>query len=90
MCAFSVAENRKRGEEEHTSFFDVTCWYELAENVAESLQRGCRVVVHGRLEQRTWEDKAGGGRSKVEIIADEVGPSLRWATATVTKNERRD
>jgi len=61
----------------------------LAENVAESLGRGARVLVQGRLEQRSWETQDGDRRSKIEIIADEVGPSLRWATADVTKNERR-
>lgn len=74
--------------EEATSFFDVVCWRDLAENVAESLHRGARVVVTGRLEQRSWETPEGDKRSKVEIVADEVGPSLRWATAAVTKTER--
>jgi single-strand DNA-binding protein len=61
----------------------------MAENVSESLTRGSRVVVTGRLEQRSWEDKNDGSkRSRIEVIADEVGPSLRWATAQVTKNER--
>jgi single-strand DNA-binding protein len=47
------------------------------------------VIVTGRLEQRSWETQDGDKRSKVEIVADEIGPSLRWATAQVTKNERR-
>jgi single-strand DNA-binding protein len=67
----------------------VVCWRELAENVAASLVRGSRVIVVGRLEQRSWETPDGEKRSKVEVVADEVGPSLRWATASVTKNERR-
>ena len=50
---------------------------------------GARVVVAGRLEQRSWETAEGDRRSKVEVVADEVGPSLRWATAQITKNERR-
>jgi len=66
----------------------VICWRELAENVSESLKRGARVIVTGRLEQRTWEQE-GNKRSVVEIIADEVAPSLRWATAKVEKTERR-
>jgi single-strand DNA-binding protein len=83
-------QNRQTNEwEEATSFFDVTCWAQLGENVAESLQKGARVVVTGRLDQRSWETQDGERRSKVEIVADEVGPSLRWATASVTKNERR-
>jgi len=61
----------------------------MAENAAESLARGSRVIVTGRLEQRSWETPDGDKRSKVEVIADEIGPSIRWATAQVTKNERR-
>jgi len=82
-------QDRNSGEwQEATSFFDVICWRELAENVSESLKRGARVIVTGRLEQRTWEQE-GNKRSVVEIIADEVAPSLRWATAKVEKTERR-
>ncbi len=95
-ASFGLAVNRKwqnrqtQEWEEATSFFDVVCWREMAENVSESVTRGSRVIVTGRLEQRTWEDKNGGGnRSKVEIVADEIGPSLRWATATIAKNEKR-
>jgi single-strand DNA-binding protein len=61
----------------------------MAENVAESIGKGSRVVVTGRLEQRSWETENGDKRSVVEIVADEVGPSLRWATAKVNRNERR-
>ena len=83
-------QNRQTQEwEEATSFFDVVCWREQAENAAESLAVGSRVIVTGRLEQRTWETAEGDKRSKVEVVADEIGPSLRWATAQVTKNERR-
>ena len=84
-------QNRQTQEwEEQTSFFNVVCWREMAENAAESLVKGMRVVVTGRLEQRTWETKEGDKRSVVEIVADEVGPSLRWASAQVTRNERSD
>ena len=83
-------QNRQTQEwEEATSFFDVVCWREMAENASESLTRGSRVLVTGRLEQRSWETAEGEKRSKIEVIADEIGPSLRWATAQVTKNERR-
>ena len=75
--------------QESTSFFDVICWRDLAENVALSLSKGMRVIVTGRLEQRTWETEEGDHRSKVEITADEVGPSLRFATADVQRVERR-
>jgi single-strand DNA-binding protein len=74
--------------QEATSFFDVVCWRDLAENVALSLSKGMRVVVTGRLEQRTWETEEGEHRSKVEITADEIGPSLRFATADVQRVER--
>jgi len=75
--------------QESTSFFDVICWRELAENTALTLAKGMRVVVTGRLEQRSWETEEGEHRTKVEITADEVGPSLRFATADVHKVERR-
>jgi single-strand DNA-binding protein len=61
----------------------------MAENVSETLTRGARVIVTGRLEQRSWETAEGDKRSKIEVVADELGPSLRWATAQVVKNERR-
>ena len=94
-ASFGVAVNRRwqnrqtQEWEEATSFFDVVCWREMAENASESLSRGSRVIVTGRLDQRSWETHDGDKRSKVEIVADEIGPSLRWATAQVTKNERR-
>ena len=75
--------------QEATSFFDVVCWRDLAENVALSLTKGMRVVVSGRLEQRSWETEDGEHRSKVEIVAHEIGPSLRYATADVHRTERR-
>ena len=83
-------KNRESDEwEEATSFFDVVTWRETAENCALSLTKGMRVMVTGRLEQRTWDTDEGEHRSKVEIVADEIGPSLRWASAEVTRNERR-
>lgn len=92
---FGIAVNRRwqpRGGdqwEEATSFFDVICWRELAENVALSLVKGARVIVCGRLEQHSWEAETGERRSRVEITAEEVGPSLRFATAEVTRAARR-
>ncbi len=83
-------QNRQTQEwEEATSFFDVVCWRDMAENAAESLAKGSRIIVSGRLEQRSWETSDGDRRSKVEVVADEIGPSLRWATAQITKNERK-
>lgn len=95
VATFGLAVNRRvqnrqtNDWEDRTSFFDVVCYGTLGENVAESIGRGSRVLVVGRLEQRSWETQDGDKRSKVEVIADEVGPSLRWASAEVTKNERR-
>lgn len=82
-------QNRQSGEwEEATSFFDVVAWRDLAENASASLKRGARVIVVGRMEQRSWETQEGEKRSKIEVIADEIGPSLRWATADVQKVSR--
>ncbi|PZS23248.1 MAG: single-stranded DNA-binding protein [Acidimicrobiales bacterium] len=95
IATFGLAVNRRwqnrqtQEWEENTSFFDVVCWREMAENACESLSKGSRVMVTGRLDQRSWENQEGERRSKVEVVADEIGPSLRWATCTVTKNERK-
>jgi single-strand DNA-binding protein len=91
---FGVAVNRRwlnkqtQEWEENVSFFNVVCWGEMAENVAESVLKGTRVVVSGRLEQRSWETDDGDKRSTVEVVADEVAPSLRWATAEVTRTPK--
>ena len=94
VCTFGVAWNRRfeRGGEqvEEVSFFEVTCWSSLAENVAESITKGARVIVSGRLDQRSWETPDGERRYKVEIVADDVAPSLRWASAQVNRNEFRE
>jgi len=70
-------------------FLTVNVWRQAAENVAESLQRGMRVIVQGRLKQRSYETKEGERRTVYEIEADEVGPSLRNASAKVTKTTRQ-
>jgi single-strand DNA-binding protein len=94
VANFRVAVNRRTKDESgqwkdgETSFFRVNAWRSLAENVAESLTRGSRVVVTGRLRSRSWENPEGETRSAVEIEADEIGPSLRWATAKVEKTQR--
>ena len=83
-------QNRQTNEwEEATSFFNIVCWRELAENAGESLKQGMRVLVTGRLEQRSWETDQGEKRSVVEVVADEIAPSLRFATAEVSRTERR-
>src|SRR3954453_9404295 len=94
IATFGLAVNRRfqrNGQwEEQTSFFNVTCWGQMGENASQSLPKGARVVVTGRLEQRSWETQDGEKRSVVEVTADEIGPSLRWATAEITKNDRRE
>jgi single-strand DNA-binding protein len=69
-------------------FLSCNVWRQAAENVAESLQRGMRVIVQGRLRQRSYETKEGEKRTVYEIEVDEVGPSLRNASAKVTKSQR--
>ncbi len=96
VANFGVAVNRRwqnrqtQEWEEAVSFFDITCWANLAENVAETVGKGTRVTITGRLDQRSWETQEGDKRSKVEIVADDVAISLRWATAEVQRNERPD
>ena len=93
LATFGVAWNQKAPQgsqqEDKAHYFDVTCWRSLAENVAESVTRGMRVVVYGRLDWHSWEDDNGNKRSAVEIVADEVTPSLKWATAEVQKTPAR-
>lgn len=94
VTTFGLAVNRRwqnkqtQEWEEQVSFFDIKAWANLGENVTESITRGTRVVVTGRLEQRSWETEAGEKKSRIEVAADEVAPSLRWATAQVQKIER--
>lgn len=91
VASFGLACNRRyqvNGEwQEQVSFFNVVAWAQLGENVAASVTKGSRVIVTGRLEQRSWEAN-GEKRSVVEIVADDIGPSLKWATAEVTRTER--
>jgi|SRR5665811_737038 len=93
MAKIRMAVNRRwrdnNGDwQEDTSFFGGTLWRDQAETAAESLEKGMRVIVTGRLEQRSWETQEGDKRSIVEVAIDEIGPSLRWATATVAKTTR--
>jgi single-strand DNA-binding protein len=80
---FRVAVSGRRDQE--ASFFTVIVWRDQAEHAAESLSKGSRVVVVGRLQQRTWTAEDGSARSTVEVVAEELGPSLRWVTATTTR-----
>ena len=71
-----------------TLFMRCSVWRDAAENIAESLHRGTRVIVTGRLKSRSYETKEGEKRTVIELEVDEVGPSLRYASAKVTKAER--
>ena len=83
-------QNKQTNEwEERTSFFNIVAWGDMAENISDTLTKGTRVIVNGRLEQRSWENEQGEKRSVVEVVADEIGPSLRWATAEIKRSERR-
>ena len=94
---FTVASTPRRFDKQANEFKDgetlfmrCSVWREQAESVAESITRGTRVVVTGSLIQRNWEDKeTGAKRSVMEMQVDEVGPSLKYATAKVTKTERK-
>jgi single-strand DNA-binding protein len=75
-------------EDGEAMFLRCSIWRQAAENVAESLQKGARVIVNGRMRARTWEDREGNKRTSFEIDVDEIGPSLRFATAKVVRAGR--
>lgn len=82
-----VAESRGEGKE--SNFYDVTAFESLAENIADSLRKGDRVVIDGYFDSaRTYETGAGETRVALDVIANEVTPSLKWATVTVVRKER--
>ena len=80
---FRVAVSGRR--EQEASFFTVVVWRDQAKHAVESLAKGSRVVVMGRLQHRAWTDQNGSARSTVEVVVEELGASLRWATATTTR-----
>ncbi len=90
-CTLSVAVNRKvparndSGFVESVSYFSVVAYQQLAVNTCETLRRGSRVVVTGRLDQRSWETPGGEKRTSYELVADDIGASLRWASGTFSK-----
>lgn len=92
VASFGLAVNRRyqvnNEWQEQTSYFNVVVWGQTGENAAASLTKGARVIVTGRLEQREYTDRDGNKRSVVEVVADEIGPSLRWATAQVERTSR--
>jgi len=89
VASFGIAVNRRyqvNGEwQEQTSFFNVVAWGQLGENAAASLTKGARIIVNGRLEQREYQTQQGEKRTVIEVNADEVAPSLRYATAQVER-----
>ena len=85
-AVFGVAVSGRR--EQEASFFPVIVWRDQAEHVAKSLSKGSRVAVVGRLQQRSWTAEDGSARSVVEVVAEELGPSLRWATARPERASR--
>ncbi|MFM7892414.1 MAG: single-stranded DNA-binding protein [Actinomycetota bacterium] len=94
VASFGIAVGRRyqvNGEwQEQTSYFNVTAWGDLGENAAASLSKGARIVVTGRLEQREYTTREGDKRTAIDVIADELGPSLRWATAQVERTPRKE
>jgi single-strand DNA-binding protein len=92
VASFGLAINRRYQKDgewvEQVTFVNVVCWGDLGENVAASLDKGARAIITGRLETRSWETQDGEKRSVTEIVADEAGPSLRWATAMIERTER--
>jgi single-strand DNA-binding protein len=85
-AVFQVAVSGRR--EQEASFFTVIVWRDQAEHAAQSLSKGSRIVVMGRLQHRSWTAEDGSTRSVVQVVAEELGPSLRWATATTTRATR--
>ncbi|RLE21247.1 MAG: single-stranded DNA-binding protein [Actinobacteria bacterium] len=92
VASFGLAVNRRymvNGEwQEQVSFFNIVAWADLGENAAASLNKGNRVIVTGRLEQRSYETRDGEKRNVTEVIADELGPSLRWAQVEIERISR--
>lgn len=89
VASMGVASSRRyqrNGEwEEEVSFFNVVAWGDLGEHVAQSLVKGNRVIVVGRWTQRSYDDREGNKRSVIEVMADSIGPDLRWATCEVDR-----
>ena len=95
VCNFRVAstprtynKQTQQWEDGEAMFLTCNAWKQLGENTAESLTKGMRVIVNGRLKQRSFQTREGDNRSVFEIDVDEVGPSLRYATAQVNRNPR--
>jgi single-strand DNA-binding protein len=96
VASFSIAvnkrtQNKQSGEwESEADFFNIVAWFKLAENIAESLGKGDRVLVSGRLSQESWDDKQGQKHTSYRIMANVVAPSLEFASCKIEKNPRTD
>lgn len=92
VCELGIASNRRyqvNGEwQEEVSYFNLTVWGEYGENCAASFKKGDRVLVSGRLQARQYETKEGEKRTAFDIVVDEIGPSLRWSTVTISRVAR--
>lgn len=91
-CTFGLAVNRRYQQNnewvEQTSFFNCVAWGDLGQNLAASVAKGNRIIVFGRLEQRSYETKEGEKRSVVEVVVEDAGPSLRWARTEIERVTR--
>lgn len=94
VANFGIAVNRRyqaNGEwQEQVSYFNVVAWGDLGENAAATLTKGSRAIIFGRLEQREYENRDGEKRTMIEVVADDVGASLRWAQAQIERTERSE
>jgi single-strand DNA-binding protein len=96
VASFGIAVNKRTQNKEsgewinEADFFNVVAWFKLAENCAESLGKGDRVLLSGRLSQDNWDDKEGQKRSSFKIIANIVAPSLEFATCKIDRNPRME
>jgi len=93
MVSFSVAVNKSKKDKtgewvKETSYFDCVAFAENAQNFANSFTKGNRVIVHGELQQRKYEAQDGTEKTKVELVVDEIGATVKYATLVVTKTER--
>ena len=82
-------KNAQGGYDESVGFFELTIFGDIAENARETFRKGTRVIVTGRLDFQTWETDEGDKRSTIKVIVDDIGPSLKWATAQVVRTEKK-
>lgn len=92
VASFGLAVNRRyqvnNEWQDSVAFHNIVVWGEMAERVAASFTKGARMIVSGRIEQRDWEDKEGNKRVSMEVIADDIGASVKWATVEISKIAR--